>query len=497
MIFCKKIIFCCLVLTVTHCYSGANMPKGLDHLENELKKDLELIHFPGVPFGASEEELQSDSEPVYDVVIVGGGMAGLAAAAALYKEGIFNIQLYDENPQGLEGPWLTYARMKTLRSSKDEMGPALDIPKLTFQAWYEAQFGEEKWQLLDKIPNHLWMDYLNWYRRILDIPVENECKLVGLTYENDHFILRLKKNNQISEVQAIKVVLATGRGGFGGAYIPAFVEKLTKENFAHVMETIDYSQFKNKVVGVVGCGASAFDAAAAALEAGAKKVELLMRATRLPCVNKLAYFHSQCFGLGYYGMSKKWRWNIMQEMLSITAPPPIPSMERVRVFQNFMLNSHLTIKTAIQEKHQVILETNKGKISFDFLILATGYKVDGSQQEEIKDMIQYAQLWEDQVDKEDKLETHLKLYPFLGNKFQFLEKIPGEAPYLKDLHCFNHASTLSHGIICRDITHISLGAKRLAEGIAADFLAAQEKEFLGSVNDVEPDFNPDDYFPEQ
>ena len=56
---------------------------------------------------------------VYDVVIVGGGQSGMGAALALRKERITNVLIIDENPEGLEGPWVTYARMITLRTPKE------------------------------------------------------------------------------------------------------------------------------------------------------------------------------------------------------------------------------------------------------------------------------------------------------------------------------------------------------------------------------------------
>ena len=84
-----------------------------------------------------------------DVAIVGGGMCGLAAAFALRRLGISNITHVDRRAEGLEGPWLTYARMNTLRSPKHLTGPAMGLPNLTFRAWYEAQ--GHAWEGLDRI----------------------------------------------------------------------------------------------------------------------------------------------------------------------------------------------------------------------------------------------------------------------------------------------------------------------------------------------------------
>lgn len=114
---------------------------------------------------------------------------------------------YTSPQAGREGPWVTYARMVTLRTPKHLTGleygthshaapvpvvwfgstttalhlrrspqlpshlPPADrpsavvsvpagMPSLTFQAYYEARFGQEKWEALDKIPKELWWVFL-------------------------------------------------------------------------------------------------------------------------------------------------------------------------------------------------------------------------------------------------------------------------------------------------------------------------------------------------
>ncbi|HSK39319.1 MAG TPA: FAD-dependent oxidoreductase, partial [Arenibaculum sp.] len=50
---------------------------------------------------------------------------------------------------------------------------------------------------------------------------------------------------------------------------------------------------------------------------------------------------------------------------------------------------------------------------------------------------------------------------------QFLEKECGSAPWLKDIHCFNFAATLSLGKVSGDIPEVGTGAEWLATGIAS------------------------------
>jgi hypothetical protein len=120
--------------------------QGLAALEARIKQDLEWLALPAKRWLPQQSDAQAQN-----VVIIGAGMAGLAAAFALRLQGIDAV-LYDKAPKDFEGPWATTARMETLRSPKHLTGPALDIPSLTFRAWYEAQFGLEAWNTLDKIP---------------------------------------------------------------------------------------------------------------------------------------------------------------------------------------------------------------------------------------------------------------------------------------------------------------------------------------------------------
>ena len=93
---------------------------SLDDLEARLAQDLQWLCLP--PAGWSPRRT-IDGAAVTDVLIVGGGMCGLAAAGALKLLGVDNMRIVDKAPLGTEGPWITFARMETLRSPKDLTGP--------------------------------------------------------------------------------------------------------------------------------------------------------------------------------------------------------------------------------------------------------------------------------------------------------------------------------------------------------------------------------------
>ena len=131
--------------------AGATDEDGMSlaALEARLRRELHFVSYPTRPWMVRREHPDG---PVLDVVIVGGGQSGLAAAFGLRREAVTNVVVLDRNPAGREGPWRTFARMITLRTPKIITGLDFGMPALTPRAWYEAQWGEDAWQKLDKFP---------------------------------------------------------------------------------------------------------------------------------------------------------------------------------------------------------------------------------------------------------------------------------------------------------------------------------------------------------
>lgn len=481
---------------------GTNQPPSfpsdfmsLPQQDKALIRDLKLLNYPPKEWKIQDDP--SDVQFCYDVVIVGGGMAGLSAGAALFREGIYNIKIFDQNAPGCEGPWTTYARMKTLRSPKDLMGPALEIPHLTFHAWFEAQWGQEAWKQLGKIPNAMWQNYLNWYRQAMQLPVEHCWTLVAIhPMPDDCFHLEFVQPGQRQIVKAQKVVLATGRSGFGGSNIPDFVKELPRNVYAHTCESIDFDALKQQRIGVIGVGASGFDAAAVALETGAQSVDVIMRRARLPSVNKFASLYYKSLGHGFYSLDDRMRWDFMCAAFDPGIPPPIEALQRLKGNSGFRLRPNTTIVKMSFDGSQVQVDTNQGRLAYDFIILGTGFNIDGFQQPELRPLMDHIALWQDRMPPEIvKDHPFLGRFPYLGPIFEFLPKVPGAAPYLKNLYCFNYGSTMSHALLSSDIPAISIGARRLAEGIAADFFIQDSANYLKELKEFNlQDFNQEEFF---
>src|SRR5215469_834783 len=155
------------------------MSSSLDRLAERVHRDLELVDCPRREW--LEARRTAAGVSIFDVV-VGAGQGGLAAAFGLMRERAKNILVVDENPLDRAGPWLNFARMRTLRTPKYVTGPDLGVPSLTPRAWYEAQHGPESWEALDRIPKESWAAYLRWYRETLRIPVRPDTRVGPLRY---------------------------------------------------------------------------------------------------------------------------------------------------------------------------------------------------------------------------------------------------------------------------------------------------------------------------
>lgn len=441
----------------------------LGELEEALQTELAQLEYPPRSWVIPKDGID------HDVVIIGAGMAGLAAAFALFKEGIDRLQLYDARCAGFEGPWNTYARMLTLRSGKQLAGPALGISSLTFHAWYEAKVGKERWDSLYKIPTGQWMEYLSWYKKVLGISVENSVKMLTIAPEKSRIKLELDRSGAQSSVYARKVILATGREGFGGMNIPAFMQSIPKELYAHTSESIDFQSLSGLRVGIVGVGASGFDAAACALQAGAKEVDMLLRDETIPKVNKGLQLYYPGFTEGYFELSDQERWEFMRAAYQRGAPPPFESLDRVSSYPNLKVIRGFSIQRAECVANQVVLQNR----AYDFVILATGFLIDGAKEKELSAIYPDILLWGDRkIEKKVHYPAQFDRFPYLGSHFQFLPKDPQKAAYLKDIYCFNYAATLSHGQLSGDIPGVSVGAARLAQGIARDLFHEDAKHYL-------------------
>lgn len=435
-------------------------------LEHRVRDDLAALNLPPSAWAPPRPG-------VMDVVVVGGGMLGLAASFALMRLGIRH-RVLDRAPAGQEGPWVTYARMETLRSPKHLVGPAGDFAALTFRAWFTAQHGPAAWDALGKIPRAMWMDYLTWFRRVLGLPVENGVGLRAVRPGPDGMVL---VETTAGAFMARHLVLATGRDGLGGPRLPPWVPAGRGPRIRHSAEPIDFDALAGQDVAVVGASASAVDNAATALEHGARTAHLLVRRDAIPVLNRFKSMVHAGYTHGFAGLDDRAKLDVLRAAMAGAVAPPRESLMRLSRQPGFRLHLGTPVLSVQEDAAGVTLRLPGDTLRVAMLILGTGFTVDLRLRPELAEIAPLARLWGDAVPDAGEFAPN----PYLGPSFEFQERTPGAAPWIGRVHAFSIGAIAGQGLVSGDIPGVADGARRLAEGIARQMFVADAPAHLRAL----------------
>ncbi len=454
--------------------------EALSALNARVRRDLDYLAYPDKPWVLDlDAPLLARIAPgvapeqVLQCAIVGGGQFGLTIAHGLQRECVPRVRVFDRNPAGQEGPWMTFARMKMLRTPKRHTGHDLGNASLTFQAWYEAQHGSEGWDQLFRISRPDWQAYLGWYREVTGVDVVNGVEVTAVEpwpSADDCKLFRLRLQTPTGEqlAWARTVVFASGAEGSGGHAVPEFItSRLPKSLYAHTSEwPIDFSALAGKRVGLLGSGAAAFDTAIAALEAGAREAVLCFRRPELPRTNPRRWMEFAGFLAHYPELPDAQRWLYLQRLYAIGQPPPQPTFDRAVALPGFTMRPATPWRAVREEGGQAVVTTPQGEERFDFVFAATGAFVDLAARPEFAGLLPHVALWGERYRPPAALaEPRLEAFPYLGRFAQFTEKTPGTAPWLERLFTITRAATLSMGPSAASNSNIKYTAPRIISGV--------------------------------
>ena len=464
---------------------------GLAALEQAILRDLHILDYPRHEWVASRQT--ADGRSIYDVLIIGGGQSGLAAAFFLMRERVTNILVIDENAEGQEGPWRTFARMHTLRTPKHLIGPDIGIPNLSIRAWYEAKYGDGAWDRLTFVPKEEWADYLTWYRRFLRIPVQNQVRAGAIDWveEEKCFAVPVNRPLGLDVILARKVILATGIDGSGKWDIPAMVrDNLPKGLFAHTREAIDFDRLRGKSIGVLGAGASAFDNSSVSLEHGAGEVHMYYRRKDMVRVNPYRWAEFVGFLKHHADLPDSEKWRFINQILRAGQLPPADTYKRATEFSNFHMHPESPWLKVEHVGQKARVTTPHGTYDHDYLLIGTGFRTDLSLRRELQRVHPLIRKWNDvYTPPAGEENSDLGNHPYLGESFEFLEKRPGEAPWLSGLFNFTFGCLPSLGFGGASISGMKYSLPRLVGGITRQFYLEDRERYYKALCDYDiPDF---------
>ncbi|GGL60854.1 NAD(P)-binding domain-containing protein [Sporolactobacillus putidus] len=463
---------------------------SLEALNERVKKDLSCLAFGGPDWVLP---IHHPEGHVYDAVIVGGGQCGLGIAFGLLCERVSNILVIDENSEGLEGPWVTYARMMTLRTPKQLTPIDLGIPSLTCRAWWEAQFGPESWEALDKIPKGDWMRYLRWYREVLRLPVMNRVKLKLIEPAEDGVHrLHIEGAGATSDrLLARKVILATGIQGGGQWYVPSMIsEKLPRRLYAHTSEAINFEALKGKKIAVLGGGASAFDNANFALSEGAGEVHVFVRREQLPRINPIRQMESSGIIAHFHTLSDADKYAVMAHFFKFNQPPTNDTFGRAASWPGFHLHLGAPWLDVAAADDGAIVTTPQGKLTFDFLIISTGLRTDPALRPELSLVESHIARWRDRYQAPEEIANPmLDAHPYLSSGFAFRSRDEEGQNLLHGLFAFNYSGMISCGLSASALSGMKYSIPEVVAAVTDQLFRDDRKEHLKNFFDYdEPEF---------
>ena len=450
---------------------------GLAALERQVARELDLLAYPAAPWVAPMTG--PDGLPVLDCAVIGAGQFGLAVGGLLTRERVTNFQIFDSATPGREGPWVTFARMAMLRTPKDLSGPELGIPSLSFRAFWEAQHGAEGWARMYRVPRTGWMDYLNWFRRVIALPVSNGWRLTGMEPVAEGQLLRLTfaTPTGVAVRHAKTVVMATGAAGGGGYTLAPVLRGLPAGRALHANDTFDPACFAGQRVGVLGAGAAAFDVAITALQAGATSAEVACRRAELPRDNPRRWMENAGMLAHYVDLPDATKWAYIHALRQIGQTPPQPTFDTAMALPDFRLATGMPWDSVRWTGSEILVEGGGQTRGYDLVVEASGFQSDIALRPECAALAPVIARWSDRfTPPAGQQEARMARQPYLDRLGAFTEKDPGRAPWVTRVLTITGNAGLSLGPIASSISAMKYVAPRLVEGVKRQLLLDQQAQ---------------------
>jgi FAD-dependent urate hydroxylase len=448
----------------------------LSVLERQIRIDVEMMRYPVEPLPYTPRA------DMLEVAVIGAGQTGKAIAFGLDRFCFREFKVFDRNPPGLQGPWRNYARNHLLRTRKTETGGLhWGIPNLHFQRWCDTKFGEDYFRSIQKIPRLVWAEYLDWFSQVLELRIQYNVEVADISWRDDLECFELKTSKGIERAQF--VVVCTGIESAGRQRYPQLVEqRLPPETYSHTMDDLPVDRLIDRDVVVMGGGAGAFDTANAALEAGARSVDLLVRRENLPPIHRVCLASRwRGYHRHYAELSDGMKWAYSLADLDLGVPPPRDTYYEAIRDERFNVYGSAGIQALRYTDGKIVGNYGGSEMSHDYMICGTGSRNSLEDQRELKSILPSIKLWKDGYIPSG-LVTHPELEnsPYLGSAMQFLPRSERDDFVSRIYYLCSGVAHLS-GFRC-NLSGLQYAAERVCHDISRTLFIENEQQIKAAFD---------------
>ncbi|HSP26373.1 MAG TPA: hypothetical protein VLQ65_14475, partial [Saliniramus sp.] len=181
-----------------------------------------------------------------------------------------------------------------------------------------------------------------------------------------------------------------------------------------------------------------------------------------------------------------WRWRFMSRIMGMREGFPQETWDRCARHPNFHLHAGAECSEAMVIDAQVRLLTSSGPFAADFVICGTGIENDFAARPELSRFADNIATWNDRYEPPpEERNARLGRFPYLGPDYAFLEREPGATPWIKDIHLFSIASTMSFGPSGSSINAMTIAVPKLVSGVTGGLFAADIEKHWRSLQEYD------------
>ncbi|MBU2774827.1 NAD(P)-binding domain-containing protein [Acidithiobacillus ferrooxidans] len=416
----------------------------------------------------------------YTVIIIGAGPAGIFTYHELMLAGIRDVVVIDKSSGSEVGSWNRYAYNEYLRSPKSIGGWERGNHELSIEWYMISRYGQNRWENMEQVSRVDWIEYIAWFRDKIGLNPFYNTEALDIQLKSEEISLSLIGPLGRKNISCGCLVVATGMAGYGGWYIPETLKiNVPSDHIIHANSPELDSMFCLKQsIAVLGVGASAFDAANFAINAGARKVDICYRRKEIPRKEYYRHMENNFFLEHYCSLCDESKILIAKCSARNGTPPAAHHFEKVSRSNNVSFKSEIAVEDIRYDGKKVVIGTQK----YDQIISATGYNISCKDDPILSKLCTQILHWSDLYGCDDeRCEVTWSRYPYLGDHYELLLK----GKVKTGVFIFNGAANMSMGYVgALSISSYKYGIPRLVRGVARFLISHVENHVVRTVLEI-------------